>query len=419
MGTVYRAVQLGVGRPVAVKLMPIISGDDAAVARFEREAHTAGALDHPHCLPLYAAGESDGLLYLVMRLVNGPDLRGMIDQVGWLPPVRAATIIEQVSGAVQAAHDAGLVHRDLKPANILIEQRDERDHAYVSDFGLMRAVVDDREITLAGQRLGTPAYAAPEQMAGAPVGPAADIYALGAVLDQMLGPQRSQAAEAVIAKATAKAPADRYNSAREFGLAAQAALVGAPSSRSVLRLTPRPAFLMTGLVVGLLAVVVTAVLVLTQHSGGSGSNSTATVPPTVPGQLTTAAFTAVLPHGWHANVTEQQLPGYRRTIVQSPTASVIVNIDRTPDFRGSTRAKMQSVEAAVERQTPGYHRLSMGPVRFAGGTVLIWAFSQPGSERVDVFRRVGTDLFAVLGVSSSQRVSRDAATAIAYSLKLR
>src|SRR5579872_6374077 len=121
MGTVYRATQLALGREVAVKVVPAGSVEQTLVARFKREARTAAALEHPNSIPIYAAGEEDGLLYLVMRLVDGPDLGGLIAREGPLEPARAVRLIGQVAGALDAAHAAGLVHRDVKPANILAE----------------------------------------------------------------------------------------------------------------------------------------------------------------------------------------------------------------------------------------------------------------------------------------------------------
>src|SRR5579871_2557931 len=137
MGTVYRATQLALGREVAVKVVPAGSVEQTLVARFKREARTAAALEHPNSIPIYAAGEEEGLLYLVMRLVHGPDLGAIIATEGALAPERAVGLVEQIAGALDVAHAAGLVHRDVKPANVLVEPRESGEHAYLSDFGLM------------------------------------------------------------------------------------------------------------------------------------------------------------------------------------------------------------------------------------------------------------------------------------------
>jgi serine/threonine protein kinase len=186
VGTVYRAWQLTLEREVAVKVIPVVPSDHALKARFQREAHTAAALAHPHTIPIYGAGEEDELLYIVMRLVEGPDLASLVRCQGPLSPARTVTLIEQVAGALDAAHDAGLVHRDVKPANVLLEDHDGADHAYLSDFGLVRSVAGDTGLTLAGQWLGTLDYIAPEQLNGEPVDRRADVYGLTGVLYTLL-----------------------------------------------------------------------------------------------------------------------------------------------------------------------------------------------------------------------------------------
>jgi serine/threonine protein kinase len=181
MGVVYRATQLDLNRPVAVKLIAgALLEDDAARSRFVRESRVAASIDHPHVIPIHAAGEADGVPYLVMTYVAGDDVRGLIRREGPMPPARAARIVVQVADALDAAHAAGLVHRDVKPANVLLGVG---DHAYLSDFGLARHV---RSIaggpTLSGQSVGTLDYVAPEQIRGGQVDARADVYALSCVL---------------------------------------------------------------------------------------------------------------------------------------------------------------------------------------------------------------------------------------------
>ena len=251
MGIVYRATQISLGRPVALKLIaPEHAADSDFRERFQRESRMAAAIDHPNVIPVYEAGEEDGRLYLVMRWVAGTDLHKLIRDTGPLGPARAAAIVNQVAGALDAAHAAGLVHRDVKPANVLLSN----DHAYLADFGLTRLAGTDTRLTTAGHFLGTVDYMAPEQFHPGPNDARADVYALGCVLFAALTgappflrdtvpatmlahlhdppPRASDAPgvprefDRVIARALAKAPEDRYPSAGDFGRAAMAAAEG-------------------------------------------------------------------------------------------------------------------------------------------------------------------------------------------------
>ncbi len=177
MGVVYEAVQLTLGRPVALKLIdPARVDDEELRARFVRESHIAAGLEHPNVIPVYEAREDDGLLFIAMRLVRGPSLSDVLAAQAPLSPPRAATLVAQIASALGAAHAKGLVHRDVKPANILLDG----DHAYLTDFGITRELSGDG-LTAVGERIGTVDYMSPEQCRGEPVGPASDIYALGCV----------------------------------------------------------------------------------------------------------------------------------------------------------------------------------------------------------------------------------------------
>src|SRR6188472_4464875 len=178
MGIVYRATQLSLGRPVALKLIaPEHAADAGFRERFQRESRMAAAIDHPNVIPVYEAGEEDGRLYLVMRWVAGTDLHRLLRAEGRIEPERAAAIVNQVAGALDAAHTAGLFHRDVKPANVLLSG----DHAYLADFGLTRFAGADT-LTTAGHFLGTVDYMAPEQFHPGPNDARADVYALACVL---------------------------------------------------------------------------------------------------------------------------------------------------------------------------------------------------------------------------------------------
>jgi len=194
MAVVFRAVDERLGRTVALKVLaPGLAGDGEFRERFVRESRAAATVDHPHIIPVYGAGEADGILFLAMRYVPGGDLRSVLHQEGPLPPERAAFLLSPVASALDAAHGAGLVHRDVKPANVLVDRSPGRpDHPYLSDFGLAKGAAGSAGITSAagltgtGQFLGTADYAAPEQISGGRTYVQTDQYALACVAFTML-----------------------------------------------------------------------------------------------------------------------------------------------------------------------------------------------------------------------------------------
>ena len=261
MGVVYRATQLPLGRRVALKVVaPERAADPLFHARFERETRLAAAIDHPNVIPVYEAGEQDGRLYLVMRWVEGGDLQGLIASSGRLDPALAAAVVAQVGSGLEAAHAAGLVHRDVKPANVLLASDEGALHVYLSDFGLTLDASSDTRLTQTGDLLGTVEFMAPEQLEAEPVSARTDVYALGCVLYTALSgrppfsrgtyaatmlaqltepPPRPSATEgvpeafdAVVARALAKRPEDRYPSARALVEAALAA-AGTPADATI------------------------------------------------------------------------------------------------------------------------------------------------------------------------------------------
>jgi hypothetical protein len=182
MGVVYRALDLSLQRPVALKLIvPELAEDERFRARFLNEPRLAASLDHPSVVPIYEAGEREGRLYLVMRWVEGTDLRRLLDADGTLDPERTIATLIQVADALDATHRRGLVHRDVKPANILL---DEDGHAYLTDFGITKHIEGDP--TDSGRMAGTTDYLAPEQIRGEELGGRADGYALACVLYECL-----------------------------------------------------------------------------------------------------------------------------------------------------------------------------------------------------------------------------------------
>jgi hypothetical protein len=247
MGVVFRAVDEQLGRQAALKLLsPALAADEEFRKRFIRESRAAAAVDDPHIIPIYGAGEGRGVLFIAMRYVPGGDLRTLLHRMGPLPPTRVAAIISQVASALDSAHGAGLVHRDVKPANILLDARPSRpDHVYLSDFGLSKRALSVAGLTQSGVFLGTPDYSAPEQIEGKAVDGRADQYSLACSAFELLSgappfardpataviwahmseppptlssrlPGLPVAADQVFLRALAKAPADRYPSCIEF-----------------------------------------------------------------------------------------------------------------------------------------------------------------------------------------------------------
>jgi eukaryotic-like serine/threonine-protein kinase len=195
MGTVYRATHLLIERNVAIKVLsPRFVTDDAARERFRREARAAGRLQHTNAVTVTDFGETrEGLVYLVMELLEGKSLREVLAHDAPLDPARAVSLMLQISAAVEAAHEAGIIHRDLKPGNIFLVQRPDSPYIVkVLDFGIAKIVADDGEFNVAdtltgtGVMIGTPRYMSPEQCDGAPLTPASDVYSLGVILYEML-----------------------------------------------------------------------------------------------------------------------------------------------------------------------------------------------------------------------------------------
>src|ERR1022692_677200 len=249
MAVVFRAHDERLDRRVALKILaPALAADEAFRQRFIRESRAAAAVDDPHIIPVFEAGEASGVLFIAMRYVRGGDVRSLVTQSGSLPPGRVAEIVSQVASALDAAHGRGLVHRDVKPANMLLDSSGgagRPDHVYLSDFGLSKASLQASGLTGTGTFLGTLDYISPEQIEGKPVDGRADQYALACAAYELLcgsppfqreeamavmyaqlsepppqltsrRPDLPPAVDDVFARALAKAPASRYASCREF-----------------------------------------------------------------------------------------------------------------------------------------------------------------------------------------------------------
>jgi hypothetical protein len=258
MGVVYLARDERLDRRVALKVIaPHLAADEEFRERFVSEARSAAAIEHDNAVPVYSAGVVEGVLYIAMRYVDGIDLRAVLAEQGPLDPEEAISIVAEVAAALDAAHAAGLVHRDVKPANILLRGGPGNRAGYLTDFGLTKSGLDSSDsLTGTGQWVGTIDYVAPEQIRAGQVDARADVYALGCVLYEALTgsvpyagddmqkmwghvnepfpslPSSTAAADggsslaAVVARATAKSPDDRFPSAGDLANAARAALGG-------------------------------------------------------------------------------------------------------------------------------------------------------------------------------------------------
>ncbi|MEO8290530.1 MAG: protein kinase [Gaiellaceae bacterium] len=254
MGAVYRAEDPRLDRKVAIKVLAENHADPSYRERFLRESKLAASIEHPNILPVHEAGEEDGTLFIVMRYVEGVDLRRVLKD-GRLDVERSLRILTSVAAALDAAHACGLVHRDVKPANILLAQNvnaSGEEHAYLCDFGVSKKT-SRRDLTETGQLVGTVDYVAPEQITGKAVGRASDVYALGAVFFESLTgeppfrreneaavlwghlqgeipsvcqrrPDLPPELDAVISRALAKNASDRFPSTGELAVAAHDAL---------------------------------------------------------------------------------------------------------------------------------------------------------------------------------------------------
>jgi hypothetical protein len=258
MGVLYLALEPGLQRRVALKLIaPEAAADEVFAQRFAEESRIAASIEHPNVVPIYAAGEEDGVPFIAMRYVAGSDLGRRLSREGRLEPAAAVALIAQVGNGLDAIHAAGLVHRDVKPANVLLSASDGAGagHAYITDFGVARNVATNSGLTQTGRFVGTLDYVAPEQISGAAVDARVDVYALGCLLFKLLTgevpfprdgeaarlyahlndpppapslyvPEVSMALDDVVVRAMSKQPDDRYPSAGDLGRAAEAALRG-------------------------------------------------------------------------------------------------------------------------------------------------------------------------------------------------
>ncbi|MFO7684263.1 MAG: serine/threonine-protein kinase, partial [Chloroflexota bacterium] len=260
MATVFKAYDPRFERHVAVKVLPReFMHDPEFRARFNREAKTIAALEHPAIVPVYDYGDEEGLLYLVMRYMPGGSLSDRLEQ-GPLSIEESAEILQRLGSALDRAHSQGIIHRDLKPSNVLFDQYGD---AFLADFGIVRVAGSDSNLTASGSLVGTPMYMSPEQVYGdKELDGRSDIYALGIILFQMLTghlpyeadtpakmmmkhildpvpdilsarPDLPQGAEAVVSKALAKERDDRFDTASDFTAALSTLTQKSPGSAEI------------------------------------------------------------------------------------------------------------------------------------------------------------------------------------------
>jgi serine/threonine protein kinase len=279
MAVVFRAHDERLDRTVALKILSsALAADEAFRQRFIRESRAAAAVDHRHIVPIYEAGEADGLLFIAMRFIDGGDVGTLARSDIGLSIGRVTEIISQAASALDAAHARGLVHRDVKPANMLLEAgsaaNDQSDHVYLTDFGLSKATLEASALTATGMFLGTVNYIAPEQIEGRLVDGRIDQYSLACTAFELLSgaplfdfteffkvlyahvttpppaltdrrPDFPTTVNAVFARALAKAPADRFASCGDFAAELREALAAVSGGRA----GPGP----TGIALGVMA----------------------------------------------------------------------------------------------------------------------------------------------------------------------
>jgi serine/threonine-protein kinase len=379
MSVVYLAEHDWLQRKVALKVLaPQLAEDERFRERFVRESRLAASLDHPNVIPIYEAGASGGDLFIAMRYVEGTDLRTLLHESGALEPARAVAIVRQVAAALDAAHEQGLVHRDVKPGNVLLARQrgsEAGEHVYLSDFGLTKRSASDSGITGTGQFVGTLDYAAPEQFKGGTPDSRTDVYSLGCVLFECLTgrppftsendaglmyahlqedppsvtderPDLPTAVDAVVAKAMAKSPADRYQAAgaltedapRALGLdAGPDAATGARPRSLVRRVAPAVAvaFALTA------GVIVSSLLRGDAPQAGVQDAGTATATPSPPPAPTFRTIDRPL------SSEEERLHGY----IPEDVAGECLPLDRAGPIQGELAAlvcRTEGVEVLYE-----------------------------------------------------------------------
>src|SRR3954447_17439584 len=398
-GAVYLAEREDTGERIALKLLdPQLAHDERFRRRLLSESNVAASLEHPHVVPIVDFGESGDVLYLAMRYVEGSDLRALLAAEGRLEPERALALLGQIAGALDEAHERGLVHRDVKPANILVE---DDDCAFLGDFGLAKHADSVSSLTGDHAFVGTIAYVSPEQIRGDELDGRADVYSLGCVLYECLAgeapfPRESELAivyahlnervpritetrpelplglDDVIRKATAKDPSDRFDSCADLVDAGRRALAGERIRRRRLGLGVAMLGLLAGAAVAVVAVV-----------AGGGSGSKTVVPRLAVGGT---GIALVDPDG-------RRVAG-RVALSETPSDLVFGGRSAWALLPGAQR--LAQVDVATRRQA-GSVRLPFVPggVAIDGGSLFVTEQGGPGLVRIDAATRKVADRWTV------------------------
>lgn len=375
MGIVYRAYQPRLQRYVALKVLPAnLAMDPSFVERFNREAHLASSLNHPHIIPIYDFGNDRGMYFLAMRLIEGTSLQTYIERQGALSPARTIAILSQIASALDFAHQRQIIHRDIKPSNILIDQS---GNAILTDFGLAKAMASSRSSS--SGVMGTVGYMSPEQIENKPLSAASDIYALGLVAYEMLTghlpfqgdslaailhqqvydtppplrrfrPQLTPATDDVMRRVLAKAPEQRYPTAGQFVASLQVALQDTSSV---------PDRTLIAMIAGVTSVIVLATLCIALIIGLRGASITqGTLTPTQIAFVPTASFAPPTSTRFTATTVSSSTPT-RAPVVPSPTptllplatvASVPAGLFYSEDFSDPKNGVWESVSGDISER---------------------------------------------------------------------
>ena len=323
MGEIYRATDVALGRDVAIKMLfAHHAADDEIRARFTREALAAARLSgEPHTVAIYDVGEADGRPFIVMEYMPGGSLADRLAR-GRPSTAEALQWVDETARALDAAHGRGVVHRDVKPANLLL---DGAGHVHVADFGIARATGLDSN-TQTGVVLGTIGYLAPEQAAGGKATPASDVYALGVVAAELLG---ADAPAAVIDRALARDPEERYPSAGALAAALHTSSTAVEAPTVVMRRRRRPTRSAVAVAAGLLAAGGLAAALLTTIGAGASAP-----PPTVP-----AVHTVTVPAALPTEAVVLTSPGEEKVAKPKPKHKPKPGHDRKPKHHHGKHGK--------------------------------------------------------------------------------
>lgn len=501
MGVVYEATQLALGRRVAVKVIsPQLAHDPEFRERFIREARVAASVHHPNIVDVYDTGEQDEVLYLVMRYVDGTDLRTVLRGGVALDPERAVAITEQVAAALDAAHDAGLIHRDVTPSNILLSGAGAGEQAALTDFGLVKHL-DTAGETRSGAWLGTLAFVAPEALRDDAVDGRADVYALGCVLHRMLTgrvpfdresdaatitahlhdapPRPSDTAgvaagfDAVVARALAKAPADRYPRAGALAADARAALTGAavaaptpaperasdalwsvgtaradsaptaiagdrtrvmperppaePAAPAAPAPRARPRRSRTALLAALALLVGVGVGVAadrTLDSGSSSSGNGRRAIPRAPAPVAlvpyaTSAYEAQVPKGWTRLISDADRGDFFETRWRAPAPDrALLAITYRPDSGASPQALAEASRAVLATDRT-YSEVAFGAIELNGDEAWRWVYGIDGQARATWYLNPCRTSIAIYSATKPSELLRWAPTFRAVTASVR